>query len=77
MRGRDQGGFAALFPCTHLPVVAMSVLLMCSSSVVQLCLIDAHRSGKKFKVVVVNSRPKMEGMYIIHTCIQTEKYLWL
>ena len=34
----------------------------CSSSVVQCCLIDAHKSGKRFRVVVVNSRPKMEGI---------------
>ncbi len=36
-----------------------------SSSVVQCCLIDAHRSGKKFKVVVVSSRPKLEGKCVL------------
>ena len=34
----------------------------CSSSIVQKCLVDAHKAGKDFRVIVVDSRPKMEGL---------------
>lgn len=39
-------------------------LWLFSSSIVQCCLIDAHKSGKKFRVIVVDSRPKMEGLCV-------------
>ena len=32
-----------------------------SSSIVVKSLIDAHRDGLKFRVIVVDSRPKLEG----------------
>lgn len=33
-----------------------------SSSIVLKSLIDAHKDGLKFKVIVVDSRPKLEGI---------------
>ncbi len=33
----------------------------CSSSIVQKALVDAHKAGKQFRVIVVDSRPKLEG----------------
>ena len=36
-----------------------------SSSIVQKCLVDAHKAGKNFRVIVVDSRPKMEGLYLL------------
>lgn len=38
-----------------------------SSSIVQKCLMDAHEAGKDFRVIVVDSRPKMEGLLISNT----------
>ena len=34
---------------------------LCSSSIVQRALMDAHEAGTDFRVIVVDSRPKMEG----------------
>lgn len=36
----------------------------CSSSIVRKVLCDAWNQGKKFKVIVVDARPKMEGKCI-------------
>ena len=36
-------------------------LLPSSSSIVQKALIDAHNAGMDIRVIVVDSRPKMEG----------------
>ena len=34
--------------------------VVCSSSLIKRILCDAHKQGKKFSVVVVDSRPKLE-----------------
>lgn len=39
-----------------------------SSSIVQKCLVDAHDAGKDFRVIVVDSRPKMEGWQMNTNC---------
>ena len=39
-----------------------------SSSIVTKSLVDAHKQGVKFKVIVVDSRPKLEGMYTCDMC---------
>ena len=41
-----------------------------SSSVVQRVLLDAHSSGRQFRVIVVDSRPKMEGRHMLRTLVQ-------
>ena len=41
-----------------------------SSSVVQRVLLDAHCSGRQFRVIVVDSRPKMEGRHMLRTLVQ-------
>lgn len=37
------------------------ILIYAHSSIVTKCLIDAHEEGIQFKVIIVDSRPKMEG----------------
>ena len=37
---------------------------------VQRVLIDAQRSGRQFRVIVVDSRPKMEGRHMLRTLVQ-------
>jgi translation initiation factor eIF-2B subunit delta len=39
----------------------MTVLTYCRSHAVELALLGAHQAGKKFHVIVVDSRPKFEG----------------
>jgi translation initiation factor eIF-2B subunit delta len=38
--------------------------------VVQRVLLDAHCSGRQFRVIVVDSRPKMEGKHMLRTLVQ-------
>ncbi|XP_038051378.1 translation initiation factor eIF-2B subunit delta-like [Patiria miniata] len=38
------------------------ILIYTCSSLIRQVLCDAHRAGKKFRVVIVDSRPKMEGI---------------
>lgn len=49
--------------CTiyFIPVNNQSLFLFFSSSLVDKILKDAHDAGKKFTVIVVDSRPKLEG----------------
>lgn len=42
----------------------MAYTCLCSSSIVTESLIKAHNDGIRFKVIVVDSRPKLEGIYI-------------
>jgi len=39
--------------------------ISCSSSIVLGSLLVAHRKGIEFRVIVVDSRPKMEGKLVI------------
>ena len=41
-----------------------------SSSVVKRVLLDAHSHGRQFRVIVVDSRPKMEGRHMLQTLVQ-------
>ena len=48
--------------------------MLCSSSVVHKCVVEAHQDGKQFRVIVVDSRPKFEGMHMYthtHTHLHT------
>ncbi|GER31015.1 translation initiation factor 2b [Striga asiatica] len=40
-----------------------------SSSAVELLLLHAHELGKKFRVVIVDSRPKLEGQKLLHRLV--------
>ena len=40
-----------------------------SSSIVQRVLLDAHSAGKQFRVIVVDSRPKMEGRHMLKALV--------
>jgi translation initiation factor eIF-2B subunit delta len=46
------------------------ILVYAFSSVVQRVLLDAHCSGRQFRVIVVDSRPKMEGKHMLRTLVQ-------
>lgn len=41
------------------------ILTYASSSVVEMILLSAHELGKKFRVVIVDSRPKLEGQSLL------------
>ncbi|XP_073006106.1 uncharacterized protein [Typha latifolia] len=45
------------------------LLTYASSSVVEMILTYAHELGKKFRVVVVDSRPKLEGQVLLHRLV--------
>ena len=57
-----------VYQCLTLPLIRFSLSLICSSSIVQKCLVDAHVAGKDFRVIVVDSRPKMEGLQCAYGC---------
>eukprot|EP00731_Ephydatia_muelleri_P011095 Em0005g1681a len=46
------------------------ILVYAYSSVVQNALISAHKKGVKFRVVVVDSRPKMEGLECLRRLVE-------
>lgn len=41
-----------------------------SSSVVEMMLAYAHEQGKQFRVVIVDSRPKLEGQALLHRLVK-------
>ncbi|CAN1241249.1 Translation initiation factor eIF-2B subunit delta [Linum perenne] len=41
-----------------------------SSSVVEMILLNAHELGKKFQVVVIDSRPKTEGRWLLRKLVE-------
>lgn len=41
-----------------------------SSSVVEMMLVYAHEQGKQFRVVIVDSRPKLEGQALLHRLVK-------
>ncbi|OAY57045.1 translation initiation factor eIF-2B subunit delta [Manihot esculenta] len=45
------------------------LLTYCSSSVVEMILLHAHELGKQFRVVVVDSRPKLEGQLLLRRLV--------
>jgi translation initiation factor eIF-2B subunit delta len=45
------------------------ILVYAFSSIVQRVLLDAHSTGKQFRVIVVDSRPKMEGRHMLKTLV--------
>lgn len=46
------------------------VLVYGSSSLITSCLIDAHKAGRKFRVVVADGRPKLSGSGALHKLTQ-------
>uniref|UniRef100_A0A6M2EM25 Translation initiation factor eIF2B subunit delta n=1 Tax=Populus davidiana TaxID=266767 RepID=A0A6M2EM25_9ROSI len=45
------------------------LLIYGSSSAVEMVLLHAHELGKQFRVVVVDSRPKLEGQLLLHRLV--------
>ena len=47
-----------------------------SSSLILRVLCDAHKSGQTFRVVVIDSRPKLEGQ-CLHRPTHVQEYVYL
>ena len=45
-------------------IIVFMFLLLFSSSLIVKIFIDAHEAGKMFHVVVVDARPKFEGIFV-------------
>jgi len=56
--------------CVCCMYVYMYVCCPTSSSLLQRILVEAHRSGTKFRVVVVDGRPQREGREMLRRLVR-------